>query len=184
MTPSARRPVVLGAAVAAIALCSLGPGPAAGQPDRAAGPSAAQDTLDGFRFGYLPEQLGPTASDFDYEWDDVGFRTRVWERGPDAEGAHHVDLRAAVLRGDRLTDPEALREFLAGYLERDPRHWALQPYQRDSYHGYRTADRVFFLARPGVAVQVAADEGSVVGPETLIATADGIEPVTGPGTPR
>lgn len=184
MTAFARRHlIVLGAAVAATALCSIGPGPAAAGPGPDAGPDAGPaatgNPLDGFSFGYLPEGLGPMVSDFDYEWGEVSFRTRVWERGPDAEGNHHVDLRAAVLRGDRLTGPEALRAFLAEYLERDPRHWAVQPYERDAYRGYTEPGRVFFLARPGVAVQVAADEGGMVGPDELIATADGIEPAPG-----
>ncbi|HEX2300316.1 MAG TPA: hypothetical protein VHH34_17685, partial [Pseudonocardiaceae bacterium] len=142
-----RRLVMLGAAVAAIALCSIGPGTAAAGPDPDAGPAATENTLDGFSFGYLPQQRGPLVSDFDYEWGEVSFRTRVWERGPDAEGNHHVDLRAAVLRGDRLTDPEALHDFLAEYLERDPQHWALQRYERGGYRGYTGPGRVFFLAR-------------------------------------
>lgn len=178
MTASARRClVVIGAAVAATALCAISPGPAGAGPDPGPDP-AATTTLDGFRLGHLPDGLGAMVSDFDYEWDDVSFRTRVWERGPDAEGGYHVDLLAAVLRGDRLTDPDALRDFLAEYLERDPKQWALQPYERDAYHGYADTGRVFFLVRPGVAVQVAADEGGVVSQDELIATADGVEPAT------
>lgn len=172
MTATARRClVVIGAAVAATALCSLSPEPA-----RAGSGPATTGTLDGFTLGHLPDGLGPMVSDFDYEWDDVSFRTRVWERGPDPAGNYHVDLRAAVLRGDRLTDPEELRGFLAEYLERDPQQWELRRYDRDTYHGFAETGRVFFLVRPGVAVQVAAEEGSVVSQEELVATADGIEP--------
>ncbi|MGH4024474.1 MAG: hypothetical protein ACRDRV_07795 [Pseudonocardiaceae bacterium] len=173
MTATARRClVVIGAAVAATALCSISPDPGHASPD----PAAATGTLDGFTLGHLPDGLGPMVSDFDYEWDDVSFRTRVWERGPDPAGSYHVDLRAAVLRGERLTDPDALRGFLAEYLERDPEQWELQRYDRDAYHGFADSGRVFFLVRPGVAVQVATEEGSVVSREELVATADGVEP--------
>lgn len=176
MIATARRCiVVIGAAVAATALCSISPEPVGAGPD----PAAAGSTLDGFTLGHLPDGLGPMVSDFDYEWDDVSFRTRVWEHGPDAERNYHVDLQAAVLRGDRLTDPAALRDFLADYLERDRKEWALQRYDRDAYHGFAEPGRVFFLVRPGVAVQVAADQGSVVNQDDLIATANGIEPVPG-----
>ncbi|HEX2297789.1 MAG TPA: hypothetical protein VHH34_04595 [Pseudonocardiaceae bacterium] len=173
MTATARRClVVIGAAIAVTALCSISPEPARA----GSGPAAAGDPLDGFTLGHLPEGLGPMVSDFDYEWDDVSFRTRVWERGPDPDGSYHVDLRAAVLRGDRLTDPDALRSFLAEYLERDPQQWELQRYDRATYHGFADTGRVFFLVRPGVAVQVATEEGSVVSRQELLATADGIEP--------
>jgi hypothetical protein len=164
--------VILGAALATSALCAITPEPADAKPD----PDAAVRQLDGFTLGHLPAGLGPMVSDFDYEWDDVSFRTRVWERGPDADGAYHVDLRAAVLRSDRLTDPAALRDFLAVYLERDPQHWALEHYDRAAYHGFAEPGRVFFLVARGVAVQVATGEGSDVGQDELIATADGIEP--------
>ena len=173
MTATVRRClVVIGAAVAATALCSISPEPARA----GSGQAAATETLDGFTLTHLPEGLGPLVSDFDYEWDDVSFRTRVWERGPDPAGGYRVDLRAAVLRGDRLTDPDALRGFLAEYLERDPQQWELQRYDRDNYHGYADAGRVFFLVHPGVAVQVATEDGSGVSRQELLATADGIEP--------
>lgn len=167
--------VVLGAALVAAALCSTAPGAAGASP----GPPGAHSTLDGFTLGHLPDGLGPMVSDFDYEWDDVGFRTRVWERGPDADGGYHVDLRAAVLRGDRLTDPEALREFLAEYLERDPQQWSLEPYRRGPYQGFVESGRIFFLVRPGVAVQVMTHEGGPVSQRELLATADAIEPAPG-----
>lgn len=180
MTASTRRLVVLGAAVAATVLCSMSPDPAAAS----SGPAAATGPLDGFTLGHLPDGLGPMVSDFDYEWDEVSFRTRVWEHGPDPAGGYHVDLRAGVLRSDRLTDPAALRGFLADYLERDPQQWQLQRYDRDSYHGFTAAGRVFFLVRPGVAVQVATEEGSVVSQEELLATADGVAPAATSEPPR
>ncbi|HEY2762777.1 MAG TPA: hypothetical protein VGJ13_01970 [Pseudonocardiaceae bacterium] len=176
MTATARRYlVVIGETVAATAVCSAGPEPVGANAD----PSIAP--LDGFTLRHLPDRLGPIVSDVDYEWDDVSFRTRVWERGPDAESGYHVDLTAAVLRGERLTDPDALRDFLADYLDHDPQQWPLQRYDRNSCHGFATSgfatsERVFFLFRPGVAVQVVADEGNVVTPDELIAIADGIEP--------
>lgn len=164
--------LVICAGLTATALCAMTPEPGAASPDSA----AAAATLDGFRLAQLPDGLGPMVSDFDYDWDDVGFRTRVWERGPDADGAYHVDLRVGVLRSGRFTDPEAVRDFLAVYLERDPRQWALDDYRREPYRGFTEAGRVFFLAGPGVAVQVSAREGGVVSQDELVAVADGVEP--------
>jgi hypothetical protein len=175
--PAARRRsrVVIGAAVAAAVLCAINPGVAGARPIQP-DPPAAVGSLDGFRLGHLPAGLGPMVSDFAYEWDDVSFRTRTWERGPDAAGGYHVDLLVGVLRSARLTDPQALRDFLAVYLERDPHQWKLDDYNREPYRGFAEPGRVFFMVRPGVAVQVAADEGEVVSQDELIATADGIEP--------
>lgn len=162
----------------AAALWSIGPGSAGANPDPAAASNASSDettTLDGFTLGYLPDGLGPQVSDFVYEWGEVSFHTRVWERGPDSEGNHSVDLQAAVLRGDRLTDPDALRDFLTEYLEQDPQTWAREPYERGGYRGFIASGRVFFLAHSGVAVMVSAD-GPVVDSHELLAIANGIEP--------
>jgi hypothetical protein len=164
--------VVLGLAVAATAF-SMSSGPAGPEPAAASTESAT--TLDGFTLGHLPDGLGPLVSDFDYEWGDVAFRTRVWERGPDADGNFSVDLQIGVLRGDRLTDPVALRDFLAEYLEHDPQDWPLERYDRDGYHGFVAPGRVFFLVQPGVAVQASAPDSTVTQDE-LLATANGIEP--------
>ncbi|MFN2497099.1 MAG: hypothetical protein ABR608_14525 [Pseudonocardiaceae bacterium] len=147
-------------------------------PEPAAASTEGATTLDGFTLGQLPDGLGPLVSDFDYESDDVTFRTRVWERGPDTDGKYSVDLQIWVLRGDRLTDPAALRDFLAEYLGHDPQDWALERYDRDTYHGFIASGRVFFLVQPGVAVQVSAEGGTVDSAE-LLATANRIQP-----TPR
>ena len=145
--------------------------------------SASTATLDGFTLGHLPAGLGPLVSDFDYECNDVTLRTRVWERGPDPDGNYRVDLQVWVLRGEGLTDPVTLRNFLAEYLERDPDQWAPEHYDRGSYHGFVAPGRVFFLVQPGVAVQVAggsAGEGPVDS-NALLATANGIEPARDDG---
>jgi hypothetical protein len=167
--------IALGVTAAVTALWSLNPEPAGAGPDSAAASATGPTTLDGFTLQYLPDGLGPSISDFDYEWEEVAFHSRVWERGPDAEGNHSVDLQVGVLRGDRLTDPEALRDFLAEYLEQDPQEWELRPYARGEYRGFVAPGRVFFLVQPGVAVQASAD-GSVVDSTELLAIADGVEP--------
>jgi hypothetical protein len=113
--------------------------------------------LDGFSIGSLPAGLGPQVSDFEYEWEDVSFTSRVWETGPDDDGAYRVDLHIAVLRGEVLTDAEAMHAFLAEYHERDPAVWARDQFRHADGSGFRTASEAFWLAKPGVAVQVYLD---------------------------
>src|SRR6185503_2198322 len=113
--PSARR-IVTGSAVvlAALALSTTAPASATGfapsSTHSATHPSTEQraGTLDGFVIENLPDGLG-MPSDFEYEWEDVSFHSRVWETGPDPEGAFKVDLTVKTLRGEKLTDLEALK---------------------------------------------------------------------------
>ncbi|WP_124822496.1 hypothetical protein [Micromonospora ureilytica] len=118
--------------------------------------------LDGFRIGYLPPDVGDLVSDFASEWEDVTFATRVWER--QVEDGHRVDLRVHVLRGDRLATLAELRDFLAEYHERDPADWALSEFQHVEGPGMIGAFEAFWLAAPGVAVNVLTDpEGLTAG---------------------
>jgi len=125
------------------AVLALGPAPGTG------------GTLDGYVLERPPPGVGQHVSDHAYEWGDdpaetVAFHSRVWERGPDAAGGYHVDLTVAVLRGKRLSDPAALRAFMAEYLERDAATW--RPRTFTGRPGYDGPDDAFFLDRPGVAV--------------------------------
>src|SRR5690625_8035372 len=72
--------------------------------------------LAGFTIDHLPEQAHAPASpsDFVYEWGDVHFTSRVWEKRME-DGAARVILQAIVTRGEKLTDLEELRTFLAEY---------------------------------------------------------------------
>src|SRR5687768_16081466 len=71
-------------------------------------------TLDGFVIDHLPNGLG-TPTDFQYEWEEVIFHSRVRETGPDPEGATKVDLTVKTIHGEGLIDLETLRTFLTEY---------------------------------------------------------------------
>ncbi|MBQ1027585.1 hypothetical protein [Micromonospora sp. C95] len=108
--------------------------------------------LDGFHIGQLPAGIGDEVSDFATEWDDVRFASRVWERQtPDG---HRVDLRVHVLRGERLVDLTALRDFLGEYHERDPAGWQLSEFPHGDGPGLYDGGQAFWLVEPGVAVNV------------------------------
>ncbi|MBX7264635.1 hypothetical protein KIF24_00210 [Micromonospora sp. Llam7] len=108
--------------------------------------------LDGFHIGQVPVGVGDEVSDFASEWDDVRFASRVWERQvPDG---YRADLRVHVLRGDRLTDLTALRDFLCGYHERDPVEWRLVEFPHGDGLGLTDGVQAFWLVEPGVAVSV------------------------------
>ncbi|MFI6241241.1 hypothetical protein ACIBEF_15320 [Micromonospora sp. NPDC050795] len=124
--------------------------------------------LDGFHIGYLPPEVGGLVSDFASEWDTVRFVTRFWER--QIEDGHRVDLRVHVLRGDRLRSLAELRGFLAEYHERDNADWALTDFQHGEAPGLIGAAEAFWLAAPGVAVNVLLD------PERF--TADNLRAIT------
>ena len=111
--------------------------------------------LDGLHIGYLPQGAGDEVSDFVTEWEDVHFATRVWERQT-ADG-YWADLRVHVLRGERLTDLDALRAFLAEYHERDSDAWQLTEFQHDDGPGLMNDAQAFWLPAPGVAVNVLVD---------------------------
>lgn len=163
VVPSARR-IVTGSTVVLVSLGLSAAVPAsahevtAASTYAAAPPSTEQraDTLDGFVIGHLPEGIG-RPSDFEYEWGDVSFHSRVWETGPDAEGAYKVDLTVKTLRGERLTDLEALNKFLIEYEEKEPGSWQLTPVKVGGYDGLFAGDEVFYLIEPGVAAEVTVD---------------------------
>jgi hypothetical protein len=115
--------------------------------------------LDGFSIGSLPAGLGPQVSDFEYEWEDVRFTSRVWETGPDDDGAYRVDLHIAVLRGEVLTDAEAMHAFLAEYHERDPAVWARDQF-RHADGSWRWVESVgtYLLDDPAVDIASLAAE--------------------------
>lgn len=117
-------------------------------------PSRQPQQLDGFVLGWVPPGLGPLVTDFEYEWDDVGFRSRVWESGPYPDESYRVDLQVTVMRSPSFTDVAALREFLVEYLERDPAAWATEPFAHPDGPGLAEVGELFWLARPGVAVRV------------------------------
>ena len=141
-------------------------------------PSTEQraDTLDGFVIDSLPDGLG-TPSDFEYEWEDVRFHSRVWETGPDPEGAYKVDLTAKTLRGEKLTDLEALKTFLIEYEEKDPDSWELRAVKVGEHDGLATGDEVFYFVSPGVAAEVSIDHERFT-EEDLLNTATGFHPET------
>ncbi|GAB4104162.1 hypothetical protein GCM10028790_31810 [Micromonospora taraxaci] len=133
--------------------------------------------LDGFHIGHLPSGIGDLVSDFASEWEDVSFATRVWER--QVEDGHRVDLRVHVLRGERLGTLAELRDFLAEYHERDPADWELTEFQHVDSSGLIGAAEAFWLAAPGVAVDVLVDQDRFT-TDTLRAVTQGI---TAPESP-
>ncbi|TCC46550.1 hypothetical protein E0H75_26180 [Kribbella capetownensis] len=141
-------------------------------------PSTEQraDILDGFVIENLPDGLG-TPSDFEYEWEDVRFHSRVWETGPDPEGAYRVDLTAKTLRGEKLTDLEALKTFLIEYEEKDPDSWELRATKVGEYDGLVAGDEVFYFVSPGVAAEVSIDHERF-SDDDLLDTAAGFHPET------
>lgn len=116
--------------------------------------------LDGFRIGWVPPAAGGLVTDFESEWEEVGFRTRVWESGPSADGGYRVDLQVVIMRSPTFTDPAAVRSFLINWLERDP-DWATLSYQHPDGAGFGDDDEVFWLVEPGVAVRVSGNPESV-----------------------
>ncbi|TDD72340.1 hypothetical protein E1262_03265 [Jiangella aurantiaca] len=117
-------------------------------------PPRHRQELDGFVLGWVPPGLGPLATDFVYEWEDVGFRSRVWESGPYPDESYRVDLQITVMRSPFFTDVAAVREFLVEYLERDPAGWATEPFAHPDGPGFSDIGELFWLAEPGVAIRV------------------------------
>lgn len=133
--------------------------------------------VDGFAVGYVPAGVGPQVSTFTYRWADVTFRSQVWERGPDDAGAYAVDLTVKTLRGERLTDVEALRAFLADYHEQDPSTWREIAAER----AYQRPGAVFRFVEPGLATEVSLDETRFDEAEFL-ATAAALTPCQASGS--
>ncbi|TCC10002.1 hypothetical protein [Kribbella soli] len=179
--PSARR-IVTGSAVflAALGLSATVPASAAeftpSSTYSAAHPSTEQraGTLDGFVIENLPDGLG-TPSDFEYEWEDVSFHSRVWETGPDSEGAFKVDLTVKTLRGEKLTDLEAVKDFLVEYEEKEPGDWQLEPVKVGGYDALFAGNEVFYFIEPGVAAEVTIDHDRFTD-EDVLDTAAGFHP--------
>lgn len=133
-----------------------------------------QIPLDGFVITHVPDGVG-SSTDFAYEWEEVGFHSRVWETGPDSEGGYRVDLSVETLRGAGLTDLKTVRVFLTDYLERDPETWRLWQVKVGRHDGYRDHDRVFWFIEPGVAAMASIDRTRFSGTE-LMRTARGFRP--------
>ena len=123
---------------------------------------------------HLPDGLG-TPTDFDYEWEDIVFHSRVWETGPDPEGAYKVDLTMKTLRGEKLSDLEALKAFLAEYEEEDPETWEPRPVKVGEFDGLVADDEVFYFVSPGLAGHVKLDRGRF-SEQDLLDTATGFHP--------
>ncbi|WP_091105000.1 hypothetical protein [Micromonospora citrea] len=136
--------------------------------------------LDGFHIRQVPGDTGTEVSDFASEWDDVRFATRVWERQTD--DGHQVDLRVHVMRGERLTDLAALRDFLTEYHEHDPDDWPLIDFMHGESAGLRDDSQAFWLAEPGVAVNVLVAT-DLAGGGQLLATALAVVAVSDRGGP-
>lgn len=130
--------------------------------------------LDGFTIGHLPAQVEAQAStlDSDYEWEDVAFTARFWEQAKEG-GGFQVVMQVLVLRGEKLTDLAAVREFLTHYHERDPDTWNLRDFDNNGTEGLYGETEAFWTPGPGVAVEV-RDASGLLGEEELLATARGI----------
>ncbi|RCV58163.1 hypothetical protein [Marinitenerispora sediminis] len=131
--------------------------------------------VDGFVVEHVPAGAGALESDFEFEWGDVAFTERVWERQLEG-GGYRVDLTVAVLRGERLSDLGATREFLTEYHERDPAGWRVEPFQHGARPGGIAEDLAFWQVEPGVAVSVRVDPDRF-GVEDVRETALGVRPV-------
>jgi len=180
--PATRRIVIASAAAALTALTAI-PASAGGfEPQSSSSgwhrtlPSTQQRacTLDGFVIDHLPGGIG-SPSDFEFEWEDVVFHSRVWETGPDPEGATKVDLTVKTIRGEKVIDLETLRTFLTGYHEKDPETWELTAVDVAGYGGYRADDQVFFFIEPGIAAEVSIDRERF-SEDDLLTTAMGFHP--------
>ncbi|WP_020391176.1 hypothetical protein [Kribbella catacumbae] len=184
--PATRR-IVIGGAIAVLAApaalgvltataAAAGPVPSSASGSHRTSQSTQQRacTLDGFAIDHLPGGIG-SPSDFEYEWEDVVFHSRVWETGPDPEGATKVDLTVKTIRGEKVIDLETLRTFLTEYHEKDPESWELTAVDVGGYGGYRAEDQVFFFVSPGVAAEVSIDR-TRFSEEDLLATAAGFHP--------
>ncbi|TQN30675.1 hypothetical protein FHX37_0557 [Haloactinospora alba] len=112
----------------------------------------AEGELGGFVIGHVPPAAGDDVSDFATVWGGVDFSSRVWER--EVDDGYRVDLKINVLRGERLSGVDELRDFLAEYHERDPEEWERASFHDGAYPGYRSARQAFWLVRPGVGVSV------------------------------
>ena len=129
--------------------------------------------LAGFPIAHLPEQAHAPASpsDFTYEWGEVRFNSRVWEKRME-DGAARVVLQVLVMRGEKLTDLETVQDFLTEYHERSD-DWTLDPFDNHGTPGLYTESEAFWVPEPQLAVEV-RDPFGLIGPEEVLATARGV----------
>ncbi|GAB3219232.1 hypothetical protein GCM10027447_01610 [Glycomyces halotolerans] len=123
--------------------------------------------IDGLAVTRLPSGLG-RASDFEYEWGGVDFLQRVWESEVEA-GVWRVDLQIHAMRAEHLTDPQAMREFLIEYHEKDP-SWATEQFGDDGFAAERAVMR---FIESGLAAEV-RDPFGRQGPDEVKAIAAGL----------
>lgn len=123
--------------------------------------------IDGLAITRLPAGLGDP-SDFEFEWGGVRFTQRVWESEIEP-GVWRVDLQVQAMRGARLSDKDAMRDFLIEYHEQDDQ-WATEPFG-DS--GFRGEHEVAVLIEPRLAVEV-RDPFGRRGPTEIESVAEGI----------
>jgi hypothetical protein len=184
LTSSASRRILVGTVLGLATLTSLAVAPASARSidpeqhsqrlEEAAPTKRTVTSLDSFMIMHTPHGIG-SPTDFEYEWEDVVFHSRVWETGPDAEGATKVDLTVKTMRGEALSDLEALRTWLTEYHEKDPAEWDVTSVRVGAYGGYMADDRLFYFVSPGVAAEVTIDL-SRFSQQDLIKTARGFRP--------
>jgi len=119
------------------------------------GVAAAAPVVGGVELRYLPPGLGGS-TDFEYEYDDVAFVSRVWESGSDAAG-WRVDLDVDVMRGAGLTSGQVLHDWFVAYEERPPGEAEYHRVRVHGHPGWMSRDEVFWLVRPGLALAVKLD---------------------------
>ncbi|GAB2467385.1 hypothetical protein GCM10027265_15860 [Jatrophihabitans fulvus] len=122
-------------------------------------PSVRPVEVGGMVVEHLPRGLG-TSSDGEYEYDDVTFASRTWESRRWYAGSGwgwQVDANIVVLRGEKLTTPQALQDWYVEYEDRPEGEAVYRPTVVRGHPGYRCADKVVWLVRPGLAVTVYLD---------------------------
>jgi hypothetical protein len=125
------------------------------------------DVIGGLAITHLPDGLG-ASSDFEFEWGGVRFTQRVWESEVE-DGVWRVDLQVQAMRGERLSDKEAMRGFLGEYHEKDDA-WAPEPF---GDRGFSDEREVSALVERGLAVEV-RDPFGRQGADVIRAVAEGI----------
>lgn len=150
----ARLPALLGTLVGLTLLAML-VGPARAEAGPGTGRAGPGTSFGDIRFGYLPDGLG-RASDFNYEYDDVVFASRVWE-SPDPGGGWRVDADLEVLSSARLASGAALHDWFIAYQARPPAEARYVPVRVHGGPGWLAHDQLFWLVHAGLAVSVIVD---------------------------
>src|SRR5262249_14601682 len=109
--------------------------------------------VDGIEFDYLPDGLG-RPSDFQYDYADVKFVSRVWESRTQAGWS--VDLDVVVMRGAHMRTKTGFRHWFVSYEDRSPAPTYI-PFGVHKHYGWLAKDQLFWLIRPGLAVSVQFD---------------------------